>query len=181
MLVLKLTISCRIVKETPPHANALWDQRASQRVAQSTLRDKTIFHLRKMGVLKIPGKVKSMVLITSLCNFRIKTVNGLCEKHCRCSNSVWGKFLGFLLTAELGHQDMYDFPKEWWLTGAAAIPWTCTKSGENHAKSLKVKVTDCKRPNYILYQDFDVVHFLQAFLQSLTLQMTKEQFHVISY
>lgn len=70
MLVLKLTISCRIVREMLLHANALWDQRASQRVAQSTLRDKTIFDLRKMGVLKIPGQVKSMVLTTSLCNFK---------------------------------------------------------------------------------------------------------------
>ena len=67
-------------------------------------------------------------------------MNGIFEKHCRCSNSVWG-----LLTAQLGHQDMYNFPKEWWLTGAATIPWTCTKSGENHVKLLKVKVTDFRK------------------------------------
>ena len=54
MLVLKLTISCRIVKEKPLHANALWDQRASQRVAQSTLERQNDFPLEEDGCSKNP-------------------------------------------------------------------------------------------------------------------------------
>ena len=61
------------------------------------------------GCSEIVGQVKSMVFIQSLCNSNNKTTNRLYEKHCRGSNNVWCKSLGFTLTVELCHQDMHDF------------------------------------------------------------------------